>query len=161
MAKRFPLANGASFLVDDEDVRFVLSVGWAASGGEARYVGRCVKRNGKWTTEYLHRVIARAPEGTEVDHINGDTLDNRRSNLRIVSRGENERAKTQAKGDSRTGVRGVTWLPRRHRWIAYYYERGRCRQLGSFVSLAEAEHVASLHRREMLAHLRPVGGAAS
>lgn len=52
--------------------------------------------NDKWKNKrnriYMHRAILDAPDGMQVDHINGDTLDNRRSNLRLVTPTDNMRA---------------------------------------------------------------------
>ncbi|MGZ6360767.1 MAG: HNH endonuclease signature motif containing protein [Ktedonobacterales bacterium] len=66
------------------------------------------KPDGRATTTYLHRLIMDAPKGTTVDHINGDTLDNRRTNLRIVSNAENNANRQGAYSASKTGVRGVS-----------------------------------------------------
>ena len=48
----------------------------------------------------LHRIIMNAPEGTDVDHINGNQLDNRRCNLRICSRSQNNMNTRKRKGYS-------------------------------------------------------------
>lgn len=65
------------------------------------YVGRNSSRKengGKQTTLLLHREIMQPVFPLVVDHINGDKLDNRRSNLRVVSRGDNNCNKKRSKG---------------------------------------------------------------
>lgn len=47
-------------------------------------MGRSVKRNGKWRVEYLHHFVLRQGKGVDVDHIDGDRLNNVRANLRTV-----------------------------------------------------------------------------
>ena len=59
---------------------------------------------------YMHRFIMRnelIPDGYEVDHIDGNSLNNRRGNLRIVSRNENIRNASQ-RIDNQIGIRGVS-----------------------------------------------------
>lgn len=58
----------------------------------------------------LHRVVSLAKRGEHVDHVNGLTLDNRRINLRICSRGENSRNRT-ARHDCKSGLKGVYYRP--------------------------------------------------
>lgn len=65
----------------------------------------------------MHRLITGAPPELVVDHINGDTLDNRRSNLRIVTLRENAQ-NTAAHRDSKSGLRGVAWDKSAGRWRA-------------------------------------------
>jgi len=83
-------------LIDTADLPKVQKFGgaWFASkGNKGRsgfYAAMNIRRNdGSYTLVLLHRVITGAPKGYDVDHRNHDTLDNRSSNLRIVTRAEN------------------------------------------------------------------------
>ncbi len=82
---------------------------------------------------YLHRFLMDAPEGYVVDHINGDTLDNRRSNLRVVTQRQNI---ANSRTYNRTGYKGVT--RRGRRWVAQIRDGARIRIIGSFFSLEDA-----------------------
>lgn len=91
-------------LLDDADAS-VLRHNWYLSfhkDGRPKYV----MANGK-PTKYLHREIMNPPEGYEVDHINGNKLDNRRENLRICKRRENLRNRTSySNSNNYKGVEG-------------------------------------------------------
>jgi hypothetical protein len=63
-------------------------------------------------------VIAGAGPGDIVDHVNGDTLDNRRANLRICSARENTTNVTSSKRQKLGGYKGVTWHPKGKKWEA-------------------------------------------
>ena len=67
-------------LIDARDHDTIAAHTWRLSSN--RYVVRSETIAGKKRTIYLHRHIAATPAGTITDHINGDRLDNRRSNLR-------------------------------------------------------------------------------
>jgi hypothetical protein len=87
----------------------------------------------------LHRVITSAPPGFDVDHINGNGLDNRRSNLRVCTTSENcMNSRTQA--SSKTGVKGVH-LTRSGKFVAHIGLNGEHRHLGTFATLEEAREV--------------------
>jgi len=90
--KEIKLTQGKFAIVDDADYNWLNQWKWYAkicSNGKRIYVARFQRINGKPTTIYMHRIITNCPEDKEVDHINGDSLDNRRKNLRIVTRSEN------------------------------------------------------------------------
>ena len=85
----------------------------------------------------LHRIIMRAKEGQVVDHISGDTLDNRRINLRIVSFTDNCR-NASCRVDNKSGKSGVGWIDRLGKWQARISEGGNKINLGFFSRIEDA-----------------------
>lgn len=81
----------------------------------------------------MHRLIINAPEGMFVDHINHDTLDNRRENLRIVTVGQNNMNR-KPKND----VSGVNWCKSANKWKAVISIRGRPKHIGLFANRDDA-----------------------
>src|SRR5690242_6737963 len=78
------LNGGLWTKIDLDDIERVAGYVWRNNG-----VGyACTKRNKK--VIYLHRFLLDAPDDARVDHISGDPLDNRRSNLRLANRAENQ-----------------------------------------------------------------------
>lgn len=86
----FPLTKGKVALVDVADLLVLARYRWKASLlGRHWYAERSVHVGGKRKNERMHRWIMQPPPGLVVDHINHDTLDNRRSNLRIATVSQN------------------------------------------------------------------------
>lgn len=105
------------------------------------YVKTNVYYKGKSRGVYLHRVITNAYKGKMVDHKNGDTLDNRKCNLRLVSPKGN--AQNRAISSLNTsGYRGVSYNTRKKKYQAYVGIDGRKRHLGYFETPEEANEVA-------------------
>lgn len=82
-------------LVDDEDADVVASFDWRCIEPHPGYLYVAAKQNGR--TVYLHRVVMNARKGECVDHLNGDTLDNRRTNLRVCSHAQNMRNRKRSR----------------------------------------------------------------
>jgi hypothetical protein len=102
-----PLTQGFRAIVDAADVALVGRVRWQAWRAQSGLVYAARKftlPGGGRRTCRMHRFILAEPDGFEVDHINGDCLDNRRSNLRVVTRHENMRNRHS----HREGIGGVT-----------------------------------------------------
>jgi hypothetical protein len=86
----------------------------------------------------------------EVDHINGDKLDNRLSNLRVVSRAQNSQNQRCAHRDNRScGLLGVTWNKQHQRWQSKLQVDKKMHHVGYF-STAEAAHAAYLQLKREL-----------
>lgn len=112
------------FKVDDEDFERLNGMKWYVrhckhSAGHAVHV-KFVRRNGKKTSTpiYMHRLVVNAPRGMDVDHINHDTFDNRKENLRICSHFDNLLNRRGAQRGSRSKYLGVGWSNDRQAWIA-------------------------------------------
>lgn len=103
-----------------------------------RYVVTYVyHKDGSRTCVYLHRFVMDAPRGTEVDHANRDTLDNRRSNLRVCSRRQNAYNRP-VRSDSVSGRKGVVLHRKSGLWRADIKADGRRFGLGYFKNVEDA-----------------------
>lgn len=102
----------------------------------------------------LHRLITRAPADAVVDHINGDRLDNRRANLRVVSQRMNSQNQRLSAASS-SGYRGVCWDRQRNKWIAQATLHGRHIFIGRFETVEQAAEAAHLWRVRNMPAYRP------
>ncbi len=109
---RITLTQGHVALVDDADYHVVAGMRWHAwwSGWSWYAVNT---HRGK--TTYMHRFLLGAPAGQEVDHRNGNGLDNQRANLRLASSSQNKQNRSRVKS---SGFKGVYWHGQRQRWTA-------------------------------------------
>lgn len=137
MTREIPLTKGYAALVDDEDYDRAMEAGpWRAlveSRSASAYAIRTVRdADGARRTQSLHRFLCGALHGV-IDHVNGNGLDNRRTNLRPASYRENERNKP---GRGAVAYKGVSRAPRGFR--ARIRVDGRERFLGRFSTAEEA-----------------------
>jgi hypothetical protein len=120
------LTQGQATIVDLADLERLQQFRWYAlwntSIRQYYVVTQRKKDDGKLTTLYLHRHLMDPPKGMTVDHINHDTLDNRRQNLRIVTNQVNNWNRNVAPRGALTGIMGVTIRKaRRGKYVNYYY----------------------------------------
>jgi len=107
--KEIQLTKGCVAIVDDKDFDFLNQWKWHAAvqnSGHVSAVRGATSGKGKQKTILMHRVITNAPPDKVVDHIDGNPLNNCRSNLRICTQAENIRNKGK-RIDNTTGFCGV------------------------------------------------------
>ena len=91
----------------------------------------------------LHRWLTNAPEGAVVDHVNHDTLDNRRSiNLQVCTETMNQLNRKSAQLNSKTKIRGVHWRTDSNRWTVTIQYHGVTINLGSYKDVEIAKQVS-------------------
>ena len=135
------LTKGYFAKVDQADFMRLRIYSWMASNHKGRgytlYAQRTICEGRRRYTRMMHREIINPPKGMYVDHINGDGLDNRRANLRIVTAQQNNWNRKFRK-TGRSKYTGVTWDGRRDKWRADIYENRRKIFLGHFAAEEEA-----------------------
>jgi hypothetical protein len=133
--KEIPLTQGKIALVDDEDYEYLMQWKWHVASG--RYASRAiVLPNGKKTKISMHRSIMSCPELYEVDHINRNTFDNQKSNLRMVTRKQNADNRGTFKNNT-SGAKGVCF--HNGKWQASYKHKGHLIYIGRFDTIEEAK----------------------
>lgn len=134
------LIGGYSTIIDDQDAKLVLPYRWSDNGGG--YLQSWI--NGRRVL--LHRFILSAVKGQEVDHINRVKTDNRRENLRFVTRSENMLNtgrminKLAGTGNTYSRYLGVTWSKKSNKWQAQMRRNNRNYYLGLFESELDASN---------------------
>ena len=111
--KSIALSQGQYALVDDEDFPSLSKHKWFAHrDGHTYYALRNINiGKNKSTTIRMHRIILNTPDGMHTDHINGDGIDNRKGNLRICTKQQNDMSKRKYKKGT-SAYKGVHWCSR-------------------------------------------------
>lgn len=107
--------------VDQADFLFLSSFKWTLQKGGKNKYAYCF-RDGKRIS--MHRLLFDSPKGMEVDHVNGDGLDNRRENLRVCSHAENMRNRGIQK-NNHSGFKGVYFDKEKKKWVAKLIFEGK------------------------------------
>lgn len=144
-----PLTRGQATLIDAADAELVSQHCWCTLGQPRThgYAVTAVRRpDGRRTSLQMHRFIMGAQAGQHVDHHNGDTLDNRRGNLRIATHAQNQRNRHSTNHNGTSGYLGVSWHRQRRRWASYVRVNGRKYHIGLF----DDPRVAATARDEWL-----------
>jgi hypothetical protein len=130
--KEIPLTQGKTALVDDNDFERLNEWKWHAHR-ERRAWYAC--HGQPWIR--MHRRIIEVPPGLEIDHIDGNGLNNQRSNLRIVTTRENAQNRHTPKTSH---FPGVSWHRHDKRWRASIQINGKDKHLGYFQNEEDAYH---------------------
>ena len=149
--KQIPLSRGLFALVDDADYDWLSQWKWyALRQPRTFYAVRDVKVDKKKTSIWMHRLVNGTPDHLKTDHMNGNGLDNRRSNLRSVTHQENMINNVRWVSN-RSGVRGVSWHKHTEKWLAQITVNSKNLYIGSYKTLEEAAAAYEAKRREVRA----------
>lgn len=133
---RVPLTRGLYAVIDAADAAAVGARVWQAEPAGLTHYAQ-TNRSASLPATRLHRfVLGYGPGDPEVDHIDGDGLNCRRSNLRATSHKQNMANRSGRRGTST--FKGVRWDTERSTWAAEIKDGGRARFLGRFADEVEA-----------------------
>ena len=137
--KQIPLTKGKFAIVDDEDYEELCKFKWHICNGYAAYDPYYSGKHAAITkkTFFMHRIIANAPEGMVVDHINGNELDNRRENLRVCTHAQNRRNHAKNNANNKSGYNGV-FKAKDDRFYAYITFNYKRFHIGSYRTAKDA-----------------------
>ena len=132
-----PLTQGQVALIDDEDYELVSQYKWYARWDPHTKSFRAVttgrQLGGKRKMTYMHRLIMNAQKGEQVDHVNHETLDNRKENLRLCDGFGNQHNRGKNLNNT-SGYKGVYWSIRASKWRALIQFNGKLIHLGYFTT---------------------------
>ncbi len=137
--KKIPLTQGKFALVDSEDFEWLSQYKWCArKGRNTWYAYTNLSRNPKQRRLHMHRLIMGLQPGDtrQIDHINGNGLNNKQSNLRICTNQQNGANSKKRKGTSK--FKGVCWNKNRQKWQAAITVKRKSIYLGLFNSEFDA-----------------------
>ncbi len=127
---------GGQFRVDAGTEAILREHRWYVDRG-ARSIPYVRAGVGRGSHVYLHRLLLDAPAGMQVDHVSGDSLDNRVANLRLCGQRGNQ-ANQRVAGHGASRYKGVVASGRRRPWVAQIGVDYRGIYLGSFMSEKDA-----------------------
>ncbi len=150
--------KGEVIMVDSDDFDRLSQWKWyvCRNGKGHSYAMRRGDRRGKIRkTVGMHRVVMNAPAGMQVDHINHDGLDNRKTNLRLVTRIQNQwNRKPNGKASK---FKGVCWSTANKKWYARITLENERRHLGSFKNEEDAAKAYEIAAKEYQGEFRYIG----
>lgn len=150
--KVIPITKGLEAIVDDDDYERLSQYSWCYHGDG--YAARGFHHNGKVVIEKMHQaVLGKAPKGIDIDHINGNKLDNRKSNLRVVSHQQNcfntKRRVSKTQGVNPSKYKGVTWRNDREKWRSRICINGHRIYLGLYETQEDAALAYNVAAKEL------------
>lgn len=126
------LTRGQIAIVDEEDYNFLINWKWRAVWDGYRFYARNAY------SEAMHRIILEITDSKiHVDHIDGDSLNNRKRNLRLATSSQNQANRTKTRANT-SGVKGASWNIKRNAWQAQIGFRGKNIHVGYFDDLEDA-----------------------
>ncbi|MBD3352014.1 MAG: hypothetical protein GF364_11060 [Candidatus Lokiarchaeota archaeon] len=138
------LNKGCFALIDKEDYPKLKNFRWKVQGSRNQYAYTARKKK----TIYMHRFLANPSVDKVVDHINHNTLDNRKSNLRICTPAQNN-YNASGKKYTTSQYKGVSWITKSKKWIVTIKQKNKKYFLGYFKDEIEAARTYDKKAKEL------------
>ena len=134
------MTQGRVILVDDEDFEWLSKFKWHGARYASTGHGREVR--------YMHRMIMNAQRGQQIDHMDGNCLNNQRSNLRLCTHSQNQ-ANRHIQINNKSGFKGVHWNTSSKKWVARIVINYKPIHLGVFDDPREAHTAYCAKAKEL------------
>jgi hypothetical protein len=141
--KLIPLTKGKTTVVDDTDFEWLSRWKWYAlkvRGSDKFYAAHSTGGRKSHRTILMHRLLLAGVDGKQIDHRDGDGLNNTDANLRVATHSNNQHNKPAYKNNT-SGFKGVCWNKAEGMWKAQISVDGKNRHLGNFSDKHEAASV--------------------
>lgn len=133
--KKIPVGKKEYALVDDSDYEKLSGYKWSFSDSYAVNWTWKDSKNGRIKME--HVILGKPGKGMVIDHINGNRLDNQRSNLRVCTRAENNKNRGMNSNNT-SGYKGVYWNDIGKKWQVFICINQKPTHMGLFKTKKEA-----------------------
>lgn len=130
------LSDGSLLLFDVQDVVTANLYGWCKHSGGYAVASKLV--SGVWTNILFHREVTGCPTGSVVDHIDGNKLNNVRSNLRICTYADNVRSQLKLLKPTSSQYKGVVFNKACKKWQANITIGNKLKYLGLYTKEIDA-----------------------
>lgn len=138
MAKEIQLTQGKFAIVDDEDYEYLNQFKWHASKLNGKfYARRYIKLSNPNIKILMHRDVMKPERRYVIDHVDGNTLNNKKNNLRICTNAENIR-NSKISINNTSGFKGVYWNKQNAKWRAFITLNYKRIWLGNFINPIDA-----------------------
>lgn len=144
--------NNTEFYFDIEDLPLIKNRSWYQD--KDGYLVSCYYYAGQRKFVRFHRIVMNAKENEVVDHINHKRNDNRKHNLRVCERAENDRNRGLYASNS-SGISGVHYDKKRNKWIASITYNRRRIFIGRFSNKNEAIKARLIKEAELFKEFAP------
>jgi len=143
------LSDGREAVIDAEDINAVICGNWTASSHKnTTYAYRRPKIQGHQIVMTMHRQILGSDGGLMIDHIDGNGLNNRRSNLRFATASQNA-CNSKRRNTNTSKFKGVCWSKAAGKWMAQIVVEGKNKYLGLFITPDDAHTAYEVASREI------------
>jgi hypothetical protein len=138
--RRIKLTRGKYAMVDVEDFERLNQYKWHCShyGYAKRAVPNRTGKGRKQVIVYMHKLLCPVPEGKIADHINRNSLDNRKANLRPATQKQNVWNRKFIRKGGKTRYNGIRWDKNREKWQVRLTINGRRKSFGYYADEIEA-----------------------